>query len=182
VVRVLLVEEAQGRDAATLAARRRRAGFPANKTFDTWRETASTIPTATQQALRGLEWIRRGENLAVVAPPAPASRICSKRSATPPSMTGSPSRGSPSKPSISSSPTRRTGSCRRVARTATGRGVGASCSTASSSMPRTAQHVMSGPSRAALTRPVPSVRRARYGRVERTSRRGELRSVTELPT
>ena len=68
VVRVLLVEEAQGRDAATIAARRRRAGFPAGKTFDTWRETASTITPATQQALRGLEWIRRGENLAVVGP------------------------------------------------------------------------------------------------------------------
>jgi DNA replication protein DnaC len=68
VVRVLLVEEAQGRDAATIAARRRRAGFPAGKTFDTWRETSSTITPATQQALRGLEWIRRGENLAVVGP------------------------------------------------------------------------------------------------------------------
>ncbi len=68
VVRVLLVEEAQGRDAATIAARRRRAGFPAGKTFDTWQETASTITSATQQALRTLEWIRRGENLAVVGP------------------------------------------------------------------------------------------------------------------
>lgn len=71
VVRVLLVEEAQGRDAATIAARRRRAGFPAGKTFDTWRETASSVPGATQQALRGLEWIRRGENLAVVGPSGP---------------------------------------------------------------------------------------------------------------
>ena len=68
VVRVLLVEEAQGRDAATIAARRRRAGFPAGKTFDTWHESASTITPATQQALRTLEWIRRGENLAVVGP------------------------------------------------------------------------------------------------------------------
>ena len=68
VVRVLLVEEAQGRDAATIAARRRRAGFPAGKTFDTWHESASTITAATQQALRTLEWIRRGENLAVVGP------------------------------------------------------------------------------------------------------------------
>ena len=68
VVRVLLEEEAQGRDAATIANRRRRAAFPTGKTFDTWRETASTIPPATQQALRTLEWVRRAENLAVVGP------------------------------------------------------------------------------------------------------------------
>jgi DNA replication protein DnaC len=68
VVRVLLTEEAQGRDAATLTNRRRRAGFPTGKTFDTWRETASSIPPPTQQALRTLEWVRRAENLAVVGP------------------------------------------------------------------------------------------------------------------
>ena len=68
VVRVLLEEEAQGRDAATIRNRRKRAGFPTGKTFDSWRETASSIPPATQQALRTLEWIRRAENLAVVGP------------------------------------------------------------------------------------------------------------------
>ncbi len=68
VVRVLLLEEAEGRDAATIANRRRRAGFPAGKTFDSWRPDASTVPAATQQALRTLEWIRRAENLAVVGP------------------------------------------------------------------------------------------------------------------
>ena len=68
VVRVLLAEEATGRDTATIANRRKRAGFPTGKTFDTWRETASTIPAATQQALRTLEWVRRAENLAVVGP------------------------------------------------------------------------------------------------------------------
>ena len=68
ILRVLLTEEAQGRDAATIANRRRRAGFPAGKTFETWHETASSIPTATQQALRTLEWIDRSENLAVVGP------------------------------------------------------------------------------------------------------------------
>jgi DNA replication protein DnaC len=67
-LRVLLEEEAKGRDAATIAARRRRAGFPTGKTLDTWRESASSIPPATQQALRNLEWIRRAENLAVVGP------------------------------------------------------------------------------------------------------------------
>jgi DNA replication protein DnaC len=67
-LRVLLEEEAKGRDAATIANRRRRAGFPAGKTFETWREPASSIPSATQQALRTLEWVRRAENLAVVGP------------------------------------------------------------------------------------------------------------------
>jgi DNA replication protein DnaC len=67
-LRVLLEEEAKGRDAATIAARRRRAEFPTGKTFDSWREGSSSIPPATQQALRTLEWIRRAENLAVVGP------------------------------------------------------------------------------------------------------------------
>jgi DNA replication protein DnaC len=43
-LRVLLEEEAKGRDAATIAARRRRAEFPTGKTLDTWRESASSIP------------------------------------------------------------------------------------------------------------------------------------------
>jgi DNA replication protein DnaC len=68
VVRVLLEEEATGRDVAAIRNRRRRAGFPTGNTFDTWRDTASTIPPSTQQALRTLEWIRRAENLAVVGP------------------------------------------------------------------------------------------------------------------
>lgn len=68
VLRVLLDEEAAGRDAATIANRRRKAGFPAGKTFDTWHEGASSIPPATQHSLRTLEWLRRGENLAVVGP------------------------------------------------------------------------------------------------------------------
>jgi len=67
-LRVLLEEEAKGRDAATIATRRRQAGFPTGKTLDTWRESASSIPPATQQALRNLEGIRRAENLAVVGP------------------------------------------------------------------------------------------------------------------
>jgi DNA replication protein DnaC len=68
VVRVLLTEEADGRDAATIANRRRRAGFPTGKTFESWQPSASSIPPPTQQALQTLEWIRRAENLAVVGP------------------------------------------------------------------------------------------------------------------
>ena len=54
LVRVLLAEEAAGRDEATIRSRRRRAAFPAGKTFDTWDETASSIPRPTQHALSTL--------------------------------------------------------------------------------------------------------------------------------
>src|SRR6266542_6005583 len=50
LVRVLLAEEAAGRDEATMRARRRRAGFPAGKTFEAWDQSASSIPRPTQQA------------------------------------------------------------------------------------------------------------------------------------
>ncbi|HEX2301855.1 MAG TPA: ATP-binding protein, partial [Pseudonocardiaceae bacterium] len=40
VVRVLLAEEAAGRDRATIQMRRRASGLPAGKTFDAWDETA----------------------------------------------------------------------------------------------------------------------------------------------
>jgi DNA replication protein DnaC len=68
VVRILLAEEAAGRDAATLRSRRRRAAFPAGKTFDVWDETNSSIPRPTQQALRTLEWVQRRENLCICGP------------------------------------------------------------------------------------------------------------------
>jgi DNA replication protein DnaC len=57
LVRVLLAEEAAGRDEATIRSRRRRAGFPAGKTFDSWDENASSIPRPTQHALSTLEWV-----------------------------------------------------------------------------------------------------------------------------
>nr|WP_305039276.1 MULTISPECIES: ATP-binding protein [unclassified Frankia] len=47
VVRVLLAEEAAGRDAVNLRTRRKRAAFPAGKTFGDWDETASSIPHPT---------------------------------------------------------------------------------------------------------------------------------------
>lgn len=68
VLRVLLEEEATGRTAATIRNRRKRAGFPTGKSFESWDPAASSIPAATQQALRTLEWVRRRENLAVVGP------------------------------------------------------------------------------------------------------------------
>ncbi|ETB46367.1 ATP-binding protein [Mycobacterium avium 10-5560] len=68
VVRVLLAEEAAGRDATNLRTRRKRAGFPAGKTFGDWDEGASSIPRPTQDALKTLEWVRNKENLCVCGP------------------------------------------------------------------------------------------------------------------
>jgi DNA replication protein DnaC len=68
VLRVLLTGEVTGRDAATRRTRRIAAGFPAGKTFATWRPGDSSIRAPTQDALATLEWIGRAENLAVAGP------------------------------------------------------------------------------------------------------------------
>jgi DNA replication protein DnaC len=71
VLRVLFVEEVAGRDGATRRNRRRAAGFPTGKTFDSWLPDRSSIPAPTQNALRTLEWIGRAECLAVSGPSGP---------------------------------------------------------------------------------------------------------------
>lgn len=68
VLRVLLAEEIKGRDAATRRQRRKAAGFPTGKTFESWRVDESSIPAPTQAALRTLEWVGRAENLAMAGP------------------------------------------------------------------------------------------------------------------
>jgi DNA replication protein DnaC len=68
VLRVLLAEEAAGRDRATTGMRRRASGLPAGKTFDAWEAGACAIPQQTQNALRTLEWIDRAEVLCVCGP------------------------------------------------------------------------------------------------------------------
>jgi DNA replication protein DnaC len=68
VVRVLLAEEAAGRDATNLRTRRKRAGFPAGKTFGDWDEAASSIPRPTQDALKTLEWVKNKESLCICGP------------------------------------------------------------------------------------------------------------------
>lgn len=68
VLRVLISEEIRGRDEATRHARRKIAGLPAGKTFDSWREPDSSIPTGTQRGLATLEWVHRAENLAIAGP------------------------------------------------------------------------------------------------------------------
>jgi DNA replication protein DnaC len=68
VLRMLLAEEAAGRDRATIGTRRRASGLPADKTFDAWEPAASAIPKPTQQALQTLEWVDRAEVLCVCGP------------------------------------------------------------------------------------------------------------------
>jgi DNA replication protein DnaC len=68
VLRVLLAEEAAGRDHATISMRQRASGLPAGKTFDAWEAAASVIPTQTQTALRTLGWVNRAEVLVVCGP------------------------------------------------------------------------------------------------------------------
>lgn len=67
-LRVLFAAEAEGRDHSTMELRRKRAHFPSGKTFDSWVESRSSIPPATQRALRSLEWVGRAENLVIAGP------------------------------------------------------------------------------------------------------------------
>jgi len=67
-IRALLAEEVAGRQASSIRARRKAAGFPTGKTFDTWDPDMSSIPEPTQRSLRTLEWIERHENLVVCGP------------------------------------------------------------------------------------------------------------------
>ncbi len=68
MLRVLLIAEAEGRDRATIENRRKKAKFPAGKTFGVWDPARSPIPLPTQEALRSLEWVTRRENLVVCGP------------------------------------------------------------------------------------------------------------------
>lgn len=68
MLRSLLSAEVEGRQRSTIEMKRRRARFPAGKTFDTWVASRSSIPAATQQALRSLEWVSRAENVVVAGP------------------------------------------------------------------------------------------------------------------
>ena len=68
VIKALFVEEIAGRPRSMLDTRRKAAGFPTGKTFDTWDPSASSIPAPTQQSLRTLEWIGRKENVVICGP------------------------------------------------------------------------------------------------------------------
>jgi DNA replication protein DnaC len=68
VLKVLLAEEAAGRDRSTREMHRKAARLPSGKTFDAWDPKASAIPGDAQWALRTLDWIGRAENLVLVGP------------------------------------------------------------------------------------------------------------------
>ncbi len=104
VLKVLLAEEAAGRDQATIRTRRRASGLPAGKTFDAWEPERSVIPAQTQQALRTLEWIDRHEVLCVCGPSGTGKSHLSRRSATWRSTKAAPSPGTPSKRSRNPAP------------------------------------------------------------------------------
>ena len=95
VVRVLLIEEAAGRDKATIRMRRRASGLPAGKTFDVWDEAASAVPAATQHSLRTWNGSDEPRTCVCADPAAPANRTSSKRSGTSRSTTARPSPGTP---------------------------------------------------------------------------------------
>jgi DNA replication protein DnaC len=67
-VRALLSEELAGRQRSSVSARRKAAGFPAGKTFESWEDEVSSIPAPTLRSLRTLEWVSRHENLVVCGP------------------------------------------------------------------------------------------------------------------
>lgn len=68
LLKVLLAEEAAGRDRSTREVHRKAARLPSGKTFDAWDPKASAIPGDAQWALRSLDWIGRAENLVLVGP------------------------------------------------------------------------------------------------------------------
>jgi DNA replication protein DnaC len=67
-LRALLTEEVAGRKASSINSRRKAAGFPTGKTFDTWDPAVSSIAEPTQRSLTTMEWIERNENLVVCGP------------------------------------------------------------------------------------------------------------------
>jgi DNA replication protein DnaC len=68
LLKVLLAEEAAGRDRSTREMHRKAARLPSGKTFEAWDPKASAIPGDAQWALRTLDWIGRAENLVLVGP------------------------------------------------------------------------------------------------------------------
>ena len=68
LLRTLLTTELAGRDAANQAARRRGAGFPAEKHFEDFQVAASSVPPATVDYLASLEWLRARENVCLIGP------------------------------------------------------------------------------------------------------------------
>ena len=68
LLRTLIEAEIAAREASNTANRHRAAGFPVAKSLDEFDVAVSSVPRATFDYLASLEWIRGGENLALVGP------------------------------------------------------------------------------------------------------------------
>jgi len=88
LVRVLLAEEAAGRDATNLRTRRARAGFPAGKTLHDWDAAASCIPRPTRTRSPAWSGSPGGRTSASAARPAPGRATSARRSGRPRSRPG----------------------------------------------------------------------------------------------
>lgn len=64
----LLAEEIEGRSRSSQAMRLKAANLPSGKTFASWDEQLSSIPSPTQRSLKTLEWIERRENVVACGP------------------------------------------------------------------------------------------------------------------
>lgn len=69
LLRVLVSEELVSRDHSRRDARMRQAGFPVEKTLETFDPVFSGIPEQTFSYLGALEWVRERRNLALVGKP-----------------------------------------------------------------------------------------------------------------
>jgi DNA replication protein DnaC len=68
LLRTLVEAEIAARDASNARTRLKIAAFPVAKTLEEFDHSVSSIPAATLDYLASLEWIRAGENLALVGP------------------------------------------------------------------------------------------------------------------
>jgi len=82
VLRTLVEAETAARQESNTRAGLRAAGFPVAKTLDEFTVSLASVPQATFDYLRSLEWLSATENLCLVGPPAPARVTCSSRSVT----------------------------------------------------------------------------------------------------
>jgi hypothetical protein len=88
VVRVLLAEEAAGRDRANLHTRRKRAAFPTGQTFGDWDETKSSIPAPPRTPSRPSNGSAGARTCPSAGRPGPGSPTSVKPSARPPLRPG----------------------------------------------------------------------------------------------
>jgi DNA replication protein DnaC len=68
LLRTVLTTEIAGRDVAKQAARLKAAGFPVEKTFESFQVAVSSVPAATVDYVASLEWLRARENLCLIGP------------------------------------------------------------------------------------------------------------------